>query len=115
MLFIIQIREKEVVRSGKIWNTNHIKRIMLAKKLHKPLCIALAVAALNAKSSAQGFLKADNQRIVNEKGENVLLRGIGLGGWMLQEGYMLRVNKEGQQHLIKAKIESLIGAEKTNE
>jgi len=88
---------------------------MLAKKLHKPLCIALAVAALNAKSSAQGFLKADNQRIVNEKGENVLLRGIGLGGWMLQEGYMLHVNKEGQQHLIKARIESLIGAEKTNE
>jgi hypothetical protein len=27
--------------------------------------------------------------------DNVLLRGIGLGGWMLQEGYMLHLNKEG--------------------
>ena len=64
---------------------------------------------------AQGFLRAEGKRIVNEKGENVLLRGIGLGGWMLQEGYMLRVPGEGQQHKIRAKIEELIGAEKTAE
>ena len=38
---------------------------------------------------AQEFLKASGKQIVNEKNENVLLRGIGLGGWMLQEGYML--------------------------
>jgi endoglucanase len=62
-------------------------------------------------SESQGFLKADNTRIVNEKGENVLLRGIGLGGWMLQEGYMLHVNKESQQYRIKQRIELLIGKE----
>lgn len=62
---------------------------------------------------AQGFLKASGARIVNEKNENVLLRGIGLGGWMLQEGYMLRLNKEGQQHKIRERIEALIGPEKT--
>ena len=42
-------------------------------------------------AGAQGFLKAEGKRIVNEKGENVLLRGMGLGGWMLQEGYMMKV------------------------
>ncbi|HET7002494.1 MAG TPA: hypothetical protein VFI33_14325, partial [Puia sp.] len=42
---------------------------------------------------SQGFLKADGERIINGNGENVLLRGIGLGGWMLQEGYMLHLNK----------------------
>lgn len=62
---------------------------------------------------AQGFLKTSGDRIINEKGENVLLRGIGLGGWMLQEGYMLRVNREGQQYKIRQRIESLVGAEKT--
>jgi endoglucanase len=62
---------------------------------------------------AQGFLKADGKRIVDEKGENVLLRGFGLGGWMLQEGYMLRVNGEGQQHKIRARIQELIGEEST--
>lgn len=33
-----------------------------------------------------GYLKADGQYIVNEQGEKVVLRGMGLGGWMLQEG-----------------------------
>jgi aryl-phospho-beta-D-glucosidase BglC (GH1 family) len=64
---------------------------------------------------SQGFLSAQGTKIVNEKGENVLLRGIGLGGWMLQEGYMLRVNGEGQQYKIRAGIESLIGPAKTQE
>jgi len=62
---------------------------------------------------SQGYLKAEGTRIVNQKGENVLLRGIGLGGWMLQEGYMLRVNGQGMQNKIKARISELIGAEKT--
>ncbi len=65
--------------------------------------------------NSQGFLKADGQKIVNAKGENVLLRGIGLGGWMVQEGYMLRINQGGQQHKIRQRIEELIGPEQTGE
>jgi endoglucanase len=65
---------------------------------------------------AQGFLKAEGKSIVNEKGQNVLLRGIGLGGWMLQEGYMLGITAEGQQqHKIRQRIDSLIGPEATQE
>jgi endoglucanase len=65
---------------------------------------------------AQGFLKAKGKSIVNEKGQNVLLRGIGLGGWMLQEGYMLGIMAEGQQqHKIRQRIDSLIGPEATQE
>lgn len=70
---------------------------------------------LNIAVSAQGFLKADGERIVNEKGENVLLRGVGLGGWMLQEGYMLRINNEGQQYRIRQRIEQLLSKEQTQE
>lgn len=62
---------------------------------------------------AQGFLRADGKKIVNDKGD-VLLRGIGLGGWMLQEPYMLQFNGiAGTQHEIRGKIEGLIGNEKT--
>ncbi len=64
--------------------------------------------------SAQGFLHADGTRIVNEKGENVLLRGIGLGGWMLQEGYMLRIYSQAQQNKIRSRIQDIIGTEKTD-
>jgi hypothetical protein len=69
----------------------------------------------SATVAAQGYLKADGKRIVNEKGENVVLRGMGLGGWMLQEGYMLRVRGEGQQYKIRQRIDSLIGAKRTQE
>src|SRR5690349_10551322 len=66
--------------------------------------------------SAQGFLKTEGPQIVNEKGEKIILRGMGLGGWMLQEGYMLRVQGiPQQQNVIRAKIEELVGKEKTNE
>ena len=67
-------------------------------------------------AQSQGFLKADGKRIVNEKGENVLLRGIGLGGWMLQEPYMFQLSDvAGTQTEIKARISSLIGEENCDE
>ncbi|WP_335966772.1 cellulase family glycosylhydrolase [Galbibacter sp. PAP.153] len=68
--------------------------------------------------TAIGFsqnLHTDGQKIVNEKGENILLKGIGLGGHMLQEGYMLKVPFSGQQHVFKQHIEALIGKEATAE
>ena len=73
--------------------------------------VAMCVHFKDAQS--QGFLKTDGKRIVNDKGENVLLRGVGLGGWMLQEGYMLNLDKDGQQYRIRQKIEMLIGEDKT--
>ncbi len=66
-------------------------------------------------SKAPDFLKTEGQQIIDEHGKNVLLRGIGFGGWMLQEGYMLRIHNEAQQHKIKERIEGLIGPEKTIE
>ncbi|WP_242693115.1 cellulase family glycosylhydrolase [Sabulibacter ruber] len=65
---------------------------------------------------AQGFLRAEGKQIVNGQNQPVILRGMGLGGWMLQEGYMLRTAEfAGQQHRIKAKMEELIGQERTQE
>lgn len=57
------------------------------------------------------FLRVKGQRIVKGQGNEVLLRGMGLGGWMLQEGYMLGIRGEGTQHSIQARITELIGPE----
>ncbi|MFD0834886.1 cellulase family glycosylhydrolase [Mariniflexile aquimaris] len=63
---------------------------------------------------SQNFLHRDGQNIVDKNGNNVLLRGLGLGGWMVQEGYMLQTGDfAGPQHVIKQNIENLIGKEKT--
>jgi endoglucanase len=64
---------------------------------------------------AQGFLKANGKIIVNGKGEKVILRGMGIGGWMLQEGYMFKLSHLGQQYRIKEKIKELVGEEKTTQ
>src|SRR5450631_1969782 len=66
-----------------------------------------------ALSQRAGILKAEGKWIVNGSGENIQLRGIGLGGWMVQEGYMLRLQKEGQQYRIRQRITDLIGEEET--
>lgn len=70
---------------------------------------------VNNRIEAQGFLRAEGKRIVNEKNENVLLRGVGLGGWMLQEGYMLKIQNEGQQYRIRERIADLMGERQTQE
>lgn len=61
-------------------------------------------------NQAQNFLHADGQNIVDGNGENVILRGMGLGGWMLQEGYMmLSADVANTQHTYKEKMVDLIG------
>jgi len=78
-----------------------------------PLFLIVFMFGLSTTLQSQGFLKANGQQIINANGENVLLRGIGLCGLMLQEGYMLHLNKEGQQYRIKERIAALIGEQET--
>src|SRR5271170_7209190 len=73
----------------------------------------LLLCSIFGKGMGQGFLKAQGRLIVNEKGEKVILRGMGLGGWMLQESYMLKLGGVGPQYLIRKRISELVGPEKT--
>jgi len=67
-------------------------------------------------SYSNGFLKTDNQKIVDGSGQEIILRGMGLGGWMLQEGYMLQTSSfANAQHEIKEKIIELVGEEGNEE
>ena len=62
------------------------------------------------------YLKRSGKNIVNENGEVVILRGMGLGNWMLQEPYMMNyVGGAVSQGDFKNKLENLIGSEKTND
>ncbi len=50
----------------------------------------LPVAELFGRRPAtfDGFVRAQNARLVDGAGRPILLRGVGLGNWMLPEGYM---------------------------
>jgi len=77
--------------------------------------VAASLALLSATPTlADGWLKAKDKRIVDETGRPVILRGMGLGGWMLQEGYMLKLGDlgRGQEYVIRAETAKLVGAER---
>ncbi|MGE9313263.1 cellulase family glycosylhydrolase [Niabella sp. CJ426] len=86
---------------------------MMRKFARGLMLLAMSWSVLS--SSGQGFLKANDKKIVDETGKEVILRGMGLGGWMLQEGYMYGLSSLGQQYRIREKIEASVGAEKAAE
>lgn len=84
----------------------------MKKKLS--LLIIFLISVFSAFS--QGFLHRDGQNIVDGNNKNIVLRGLGLGGWMVQEGYMIQTGAfAGPQYKIKQKITDLIGSKDTEE
>ena len=80
------------------------------------LLLVLTAIAASCGQPQKKILHTEGKQIVNAKGENVLLRGIGLGGWMLQEPYMLKLSGAAvAQYDIRNKITELIGEERCSE
>lgn len=88
---------------------------MSVKKSTVSIVCALGLMLAQFPVLADGFLKTEGRQIVDERGERIILRGMGLGGFMLQEGYMLELPEFGTQQVIRSRIERLIGPEKTRE
>ncbi|MBL6866628.1 MAG: cellulase family glycosylhydrolase, partial [Flavobacteriales bacterium] len=83
------------------------------RKLLSPL---FAVFIFCGALQSQNRLATFGHAIVNEAQDTVLLRGMGLGGWMVQEGYMLQTSAYANpQWEIRQKIEETIGEEATEE
>src|SRR5581483_8033095 len=80
-------RAKEAFAFGLKLATRACERHTVGMK-HVCATAALFLAALSCQ--AVGFLHARGQDIVDEQGNRVMLRGVGLGNWMLPEGYMWR-------------------------
>jgi endoglucanase len=77
--------------------------------------LVLLIALLFASSvpvQGQGltFLKTKGQAIVNANEDTVYLEGMGLGGWMVMEGYMMQTAAfANPQWRLQEKIDSLVG------
>lgn len=61
-------------------------------------------------------LETSGKKIIDSNGDEVILRGMGLGGWMLMEGYMMQSSDVADtQHEFRDRLEDLMGVEKTDE
>ncbi len=80
------------------------------------LTILFILTVLSGESLyAQNYLHCNGKYIYDGAGNEVILRGIGTGNWMLQEGYMMQTSGvAGTQHEFRAKLVSTIGEEKTD-
>jgi len=54
------------------------------------------------------MLKTHGKKMIDEKGREVVLRSIGIGGWLMMEGYMLG-GKNIPEHDFKARLARLYG------
>ncbi|WP_198661813.1 cellulase family glycosylhydrolase [Lewinella sp. IMCC34183] len=78
--------------------------------------LLLFLLLVSAGLSAQDFLRTQGSQIVDGSGQPYFLHGIGLGGWMVQEGYMMKTSGfAGAQHMLRERITDLIGSEATQE
>lgn len=65
----------------------------------------------------EGFLHAADGRLFTGRGKHVLLRGVGLGNWLLPEGYMWKFPDAGPQspREIEALVADLVGPDRAAE
>ncbi|MBW8683414.1 cellulase family glycosylhydrolase [Chitinophaga rhizophila] len=79
---------------------HYTNRLCIPRRLRQlMLCCSLLLIAL-CMASAQAYsqltrLRADGKRIVNASNQEVILKGINVGGWLLQEGYMMKPSFSG--------------------
>ena len=77
--------------------------------------VLLLIIFFGVFSHAQ-FLTTSGKQILDKNGDPIILRGVGLGGWMLQEPYMMNfVGGADNQQQFRSKLESLIGETNTQE
>ena len=63
----------------------------------------------------QDFLSVKGTKFVNQNGQEVYLKGMGLGGWLEPEGYMFGMSSfANSPSQIHQKIQDLIGTDNTN-
>ncbi|MBP1655819.1 MAG: Endoglucanase [Bacteroidetes bacterium] len=77
----------------------------------RPLALLVVLfLAMPGSSPSSGFLHTSGKTIRDGSGKEVLLRGIGLGGWLVPEGYMLQTSSfANSPTAIRKVISDLVG------
>ena len=76
--------------------------------------IVFIVSFWTVSLSAQ-YVHTNGKAIVKGNGDTLLIRAMGVGGWMVQEGYMLQTASfASPQHKIRDTIQDLIGPAATD-
>ncbi|HDP67608.1 MAG TPA: carbohydrate-binding protein [Candidatus Marinimicrobia bacterium] len=75
--------------------------------------VRIALLMLISLQLYAGFFKTLGFDILDTGGNKIILKGYGLGGWLVPEGYMLHTPGHGSPSYIRNQIIDVIGAEET--
>src|SRR5271157_4176024 len=79
------------------------------------ILIVISFFSSSGENFAQSFLTVDGQKIVDQNGQEIRFRGMGLGGWLEPEGYMFLMSSfASSPSQIHDAIQNLIGVDSTN-
>ena len=81
---------------------------------NKILTLLFIIFTANLTFSQTGFVSVKGKDIVDPSGNKLLLKGIGIGNWLVPEGYMFRFKKTSSPRLIDQMMRELIGPAETN-
>ena len=85
-----------------------MKRIILIS------CITFLFQCSSNPPTPQHFAKVNGKQIIDKEGNVLFIRAVGLGNWLLPEGYMWKFGKEGDRpRKIEKRIIELIGEGKS--
>jgi len=77
------------------------------------LLLVICLFTLFSHQESYSYLHCKGRDIVDSNDQKILLRGIGLGGWLVPEGYQLHIPGFGSPSSIRTMITELIGQENT--
>ena len=97
-----------------IFDLKKTTRIMKSSN-YKSFLVLLSLVVFQSTAWSQNYVHANGKAIVEGNGDTLIIRAMGVGGWMVQEGYMLQTASfASPQHKIKDTIEALIGSTATD-
>ncbi len=79
--------------------------------LASTVAVSAGAAVSRATAAPAGFVSVKGAKIITSDGNELILKGIGLGNWWLPEGYMWKFNRAASPRMIEAAVSELIGPE----
>ena len=98
--------------------TKRLVSMVLALIMAFSVCsVAFASESAEAASgfTAEDFLTAKGQNIINQRGEKVRLKGVNLGAWMIWEGWLCPYEDDLDHYTVLEVLEDRFGEEKADE
>jgi len=84
-------------------------RLLLTAWVMALFCLSPRLSKAQGPIINNGFVRVEGEQLVKPNGEKLFLKGMGLGNWLLPEGYMWKFDKATSPRKINQVVSQLVG------